>query len=306
METILRTNNLSKKYGGYLAVNNVNMQISKGDIYGFVGKNGAGKTTLIRLITGLIQKNSGGFTLFGVDDDSKEIDNVRQRISAVVETPSLYLNMSAYDNLKIQAMLFGINKEGYIEELLEKVGLNFAKTSKKKVKDYSLGMRQRLAIAISLISNPEFIILDEPMNGLDPQGIVEVRDLLLKLNREKGLTILISSHILGELSRIATRYGFIDEGKIIKEIEADELEEKSRQYIKVSVDDRTKAEDILKNVLKVERYELQNKNHICIFDEIEITTIVNEFAKANINITGIQTVSEDVEDYFINLIGGLK
>ena len=216
MNCVLSTNALCKRYRKQIAVNCVDMHIERGDIYGFVGENGSGKTTVIRLITGLISPNSGSFELFGTDSRSPGIGQARSRIGAIVESPSIYLNMSAYDNLKTQGAICGIHSDEKIRAVLKDVGLEELYGDRKHAGNFSLGMRQRLGIAMALLSEPEFLILDEPMNGLDPAGIVGLRELILKLNRERGITFLISSHILTELALIATKYGIISKGKLIR------------------------------------------------------------------------------------------
>ena len=198
MDLVLSTKGLSKKYKKQMAVNGVDMNIEKGDIYGFVGENGSGKTTVIRLITGLIFPYAGSFQLFGVDNRSPDIGKARSRVGAIVENPSIYMNMSAYDNLKTQGILLGVDDDEKIRSVLRDVGLEALYDEKKHANNFSLGMRQRLGIAMALLGDPEFLILDEPMNGLDPAGIVGIRELILKLNRERGITFLISSHILTE------------------------------------------------------------------------------------------------------------
>ena len=222
MDYVLRTNALSKKYKDYKALNGLSMNVPKGAIYGFVGKNGAGKTTLIRLICGLQEPTSGEYTLYGTRNTDKEILKARRRMGAVVVTPSIYLDMAAEDNLKQQYRILGLPSYDGLEDILKLVRLD--KTGKKKAKHFSLGMRQRLGIAIALVGDPDFLVLDEPVNGLDPQGIIEMREIILKLNREQQITVLISSHILDELSRVATHYGFIDKGQMVKEISAKELD----------------------------------------------------------------------------------
>ena len=223
METIFQMKDVVKDYKGNLAINNGCMTIKKGDIYGFVGENGAGKSTVIRLICGLISPTSGSYELFGVNNKSKELHLARKKIAAIVENVAISPNLSAYGNLVAQAKLLGIKEKSVIENTLYTVGLGNVVHDKKKAKNFSLGMKQRLGIATALLSNPEFIILDEPTNGLDPTGIMELRELVLRLNKEKGVTFLISSHNLDELSKMATRFGFITRGKIVKEVQATEI-----------------------------------------------------------------------------------
>lgn len=220
MQYVLETNALTKQYKNFTALNGLTMHIPKGAIYGFVGRNGAGKTTLIRLICGLQEPSSGSYCLYGIKNTDAKIVRSRRRMGAVVETPSIYLDMTARDNIRQQYQILGIPSESGIDELLQLVGL--LDTGNKKVKNFSLGMRQRLGIAVALAGNPDFLILDEPVNGLDPQGIIEMRELILKLNQQHGITILISSHILDELARLATNYGFIDGGHLLKEMSAEE------------------------------------------------------------------------------------
>ena len=227
MEYVLTTDHLCKNYGHFKALNQCSMHVPRGAIYGFVGKNGAGKTTLIRLICGLQRPTSGSYRLYGSENTDKKILEAQRRIGAVVETPSIYLDMTAEENMKEQYYVLGLPSFEGIPQTLKLVGLEDA--GKKKAKDFSLGMRQRLGIAIALAGKPDLLVLDEPTNGLDPQGIVEMRELILKLNRERQITVLISSHILDELSRLATHYGFIDKGTIVKEITAEELENATHQ-----------------------------------------------------------------------------
>lgn len=211
MEYILEICNLEKRYGKFNAISKLNMKIPKGAIYGLIGKNGAGKTTLIRIVCGLQKPTLGKYTIYGVSNENKKIIKSRKRLGAIIETPSICLDMTAEENIKEQYKLLGLpNYEG-IEELLKLVELD--KTGKKTAKHFSLGMRQRLGIAIALAGNPDILILDEPINGLDPEGIIEIRELIIKLNKERGITFLISSHYLDELAKIATCYGIIDKGK---------------------------------------------------------------------------------------------
>jgi ABC-2 type transport system ATP-binding protein len=219
METVLQTQGLSKTYGAIKALDDVTMCVPKGSIYGFVGKNGSGKTTLMRIVAGLVLPNGGGFSLYGQKDDA-DVRAARRRMAAAIETPAIFPNMTARDNLKSQCLLKGLDYS-LIDSILETVKLS--DTGAKTAKNFSLGMKQRLGIAMSLIGKPDFLMLDEPTNGLDPEGIVEIRKLLIELNRERGVTVLISSHILSELSKLATHYGFIDCGRLLKEIRAEEL-----------------------------------------------------------------------------------
>ena len=233
MEYVLETHNLEKRYKEFKALSHLNMHIKKGSIYGLIGKNGAGKTTLIRLICGLQKPTNGSYTIYGISNKSQKIMEARKRIGAIIETPSIYLDMTAEDNLKVQYQIIGLPKMDDLKEILALVGLS--KTGEKKAKNFSLGMKQRLGIAISLVGNPDLLILDEPINGLDPEGIIEIRELILKLNQEKGITVLLSSHYLDELSKIATHYGFLDQGSILKEISSQELRQTYKKRVEITV-----------------------------------------------------------------------
>lgn len=302
MEYVLKTNALRKEYGNYKALNGLSMNVPKGSIYGFVGKNGAGKTTLIRLICGLQEPTDGEFYIYGINNKQKEIAKARRRIGAVVETPSIYLDMDATDNLKEQYRILGLPSYDGIPDLLELVGLG--NTGKKKARNFSLGMRQRLGIAIALAGNPDFLILDEPVNGLDPQGIVETRELILKLNRKHGITVLISSHILDELSKLATHFGFIDNGHMIKEISAEELEAACRKCIHITVSDTR----ILSRVLDKRNieYTILSEQDADIFGTIGVTELTLELSEQNCEVKSMQEREEGLENYYINLVGGGK
>lgn len=302
MENILTVSNLKKSYGRFTALNGLDMHVPRGSIYGFVGKNGSGKTTLIRLICGLQNPTSGSFRLYGKDNTSPDIGKVRRRMGAVVETPSIYLDMNARDNLKCQYRILGNPDFSGIDDLLKLVGLE--NTGKKKAKNFSLGMRQRLGIAMSLAGNPDFLVLDEPINGLDPEGIIEIREIILKLNRERQITVLISSHILDELSKLATHYGFIDYGHMLKEISAEELERNCRKCIRVKVSD-TGLLSLALEKLKIE-YEIVSENEADIFGKISITQLVNALNKENCELISSSEKDESLESYYMNLIGGEK
>lgn len=300
MDYVLTTDALTKQYKHFKALSGVSMHVPKGAIYGFVGKNGAGKTTLIRLICGLSNPDSGRYSLYGIDSRQKDIIKSRRRMGAVVETPSIYLNMTAEDNLKEQYRILGLPSFEEIPALLELVGLE--NTGKKKVKNFSLGMRQRLGIAVALAGDPDFLVLDEPVNGLDPQGIVEIRELILKLNREHQITVLISSHILDELSRLATHYGFIDSGQIVREISAKDLENACRKCIRLEVTD-TKALARTMDHMKLE-YNILSNTQADIYAKINITKLALALNDAHCEILSLQEHDESLESYYINLIGG--
>lgn len=300
MDYILKTNSLSKSYGHFKALNELMMSVPKGAIYGFVGKNGAGKTTLIRMICGLQQPSSGDYTLYGRKNTEKEIFKSRRRMGAVVETPSIYLDMTAEENLKQQYCILGLPSFDGINEILKLVGLE--KTGNKKAKNFSLGMRQRLGIAITLAGDPDFLILDEPTNGLDPQGIIEMRELILKLNRERQITVLISSHILDELSKLATHYGFIDNGQIIKEMSAAELQAACRKCIRMEVSD-TKALARVLDEMKVE-YKIISDTQADVFAKINVSMLTKVLEKVNCEVFSMLERDESLESYYISLVGG--
>ncbi len=302
MDYVLKTNALSKSYGHFKALNGLSMNVPKGAIYGFVGKNGAGKTTLIRLICGLQNPSSGDYILYGRKNMEKEIVKSRRRMGAVVETPSIYLDMTAEENLKQQYRILGLPSFDGLHEILELVGLN--DTGKKKARNFSLGMRQRLGIAIALVGDPDFLVLDEPVNGLDPQGIIEIRELILKLNRERQITVLISSHILDELSKIATYYGFIDNGSIVKEVSAAELEKTCRKCVHMEVSDTKELARVL-DKMKVE-YKIFSDTEADVFAKIKISQLTLELAKVNCEVISMQEKDESLESYYISLVGGGK
>lgn len=300
MEYILETNNLEKSYKDFKVINKLNIHVKKGSIYGLIGKNGAGKTTLIRIICDLHKPTEGTYSIYGIENTNKKITNVRKRIGAIIESPSIRLEMSARDNLIEQCKIIGIPDFKDVEKLLKLVGLS--NIGKKKAKNFSLGMKQRLGIAITLVGNPDFLILDEPINGLDPEGIIEIRELILRLNKEKKITFLISSHYLDELSKIATDYGFINEGRIIKEISKDQLQENSKKRIEIKVNNIKEAVLYLeeKNI----SYEVISDEFINIYDSISISELATSLSKRNCIINEFNEKEETLENYYINLIGG--
>lgn len=300
MEIVLSVNGLCKYYKHDKALDSLSLTVPKGAIYGLVGQNGSGKTTLIRLLTGLQEPSGGNFTLYGTRNDEKGVERARRRVSAIVEMPALYRNMTAEDNLRQQYRILGLPSERGIDELLHLVGLG--NTGNKKVGNFSLGMRQRLGIAIALAGDPDFLMLDEPVNGLDPQGIIEIRELILKLNREKQITILISSHILDELSRLATHYGFIDRGHMVKEITAKELEEACRKSLRLTVSDGKRLALVLDDMQA--EYCFVSRDTAEIYSDIRVTKLVCALAEAGCEVLSIQEKEESLESYYIRLIGG--
>lgn len=301
-ETILVTRDLSKKYSDKFVVSKVNMTINKGDIYGLVGKNGAGKTTIIKMILSLANITSGELELFGKTKEKEKIES-HSRIGCLVETPCFYPYLTAKQNLEYYRIQRGIPDKKCVDEILKLVGLE--DTGKKKFKGFSLGMKQRLGIALAIMNNPDFLILDEPINGLDPMGIKQIRELLLKLNKLNNITILISSHILGELSQLATCYGFINDGVLVEEISANALSEKCKHYLSVNVDNAEKAATILENTLNCTRYEVLNSNIIRVYDYLDDPFVVNKaLMNGGVMVSSLDKVGSNLEDYFINLIGG--
>lgn len=300
MDYVLKTNNLCKYYKNFKALNGLKMNVPKGSVYGFIGKNGAGKTTLIRLLCGLQMPTEGDFELYGIKNTDKRISESRSRIGAIVESPSLFPEMTAEENLKYQYRLLGIPDYKGIPELLELVGL--ADTRKKKAGNFSLGMRQRLGIAIALCGNQDLLILDEPINGLDPQGIIEIRELILKLNHDRNITFIISSHILDELSRIATHYGFIDNGRIVREMSAKELENACHKSLSVNVTDTSALARVLDSMGL--EYMISDDKNAEVFGRPEISELVFALDKENCRLVSCTEREETLESFFISLVGG--
>ena len=300
MEYVLETHGMTKRYRNFTALAGLTMTIPKGAIYGFVGRNGAGKTTLIRLICGLQEPTDGSYTLYGAKNTEPGIYRCRRRMGAVVENPAIYPDMTARENLRQQYRVLGLPSDDGIDELLHLVGLG--NTGRKKARNFSLGMRQRLGIAVALAGNPDFLVLDEPVNGLDPQGIIEMRELILKLNREHGITVLISSHILDELSRLATHYGFIDGGRMVKEMSAEELEARCRKCIRIEVND-TKALARVLDGMQVD-YRITDNTHADIYAEISVTALVSALAGEHCTVHCLREQDESLESFYMNLVGG--
>jgi ABC-2 type transport system ATP-binding protein len=298
---IVKTRGLSKKYGEKYAVQDINVEIRRAQIYGLIGQNGAGKTTFIRMLTGLVSPTAGQIELFG-DSGEQALQKARRRIGCIVETPALFPGMTARQNLETQARLLGLTAKNVIGEAIELAGL--AQTGSKKTQDFSLGMRQRLALAQAMLAGPEFLILDEPVNGLDPRGIIENRKLLKRLATEKGITILISSHILSELSLLATDYGIIDNGRLIKQISAGELQNECRQFIRLLTRETEKVVAFLKKHFQVKEVEIFKGKEIRIFEQLDHIASMNmALGKADIPVDAISMAGQDLEEYFIKLTG---
>lgn len=300
-EYVLQTQSLSKQYRQTKAISHVTMQIKRGEIYGLIGRNGAGKTTLMKIVAGLVSPTEGSIKLF--NDDNLNLQ--RRRIGASIEAPALYYDLSATENLEANRKLFGIPDKHIVQETLALVGLE--QSGKKQVKNFSMGMKQRLEIGITLMDAPDFLMLDEPINGLDPEGIIELRDLLLKLNKEKQLTILISSHILGELSKLATCYGILNEGILIDEFTKEELETRCKRCIKIQVEDVEKASNVLETICHTSNYDVLPEKSIRLFDYVDNPGYINrELIQNGIVVQSIHSVGQDLEAYFMELMGGKK
>lgn len=301
-EWIVCTRSLTKQYGQHHAVDHVDVHIKKGDIYGFIGRNGAGKTTFLKMICGLAKPTSGEMEIFGYRGDA--LSKVRSRIGCLIENPGLYGTMSAADNLRLKCCLMGIKKDGYIESLLDLVGLN--NVGNKAIKKFSLGMKQRLGIALALVGDPDLLVLDEPINGLDPQGIAQMRDTLMRLNEERNITILISSHILDELSKIATRYGIIHHGALLQELTGEELSNRCNEHITLHVQEPSRAVPVLDS-FGIKNYRVVDQEHIHVFERLDESAQLNrELNKAGILVKQVYLANEALEEYFLKLTGGAE
>lgn len=301
-EFVIETNELSKIYNGRLVVNNVNLHIEKGDIYGFVGENGAGKTTIMRMLCNLSVPDRGTYSIFGVDKDSKEISNARKKVSAIIETVALDLSKTALNNLKIQCGIADICKtDDELIRLIESVGLNYEEISNKPVKNFSLGMRQRIGLAMCMAYDPELILLDEPMNGLDPKGIIDMRNAILELNR-RGVTFFISSHILDELDKVCNRIAFVSHGKLIKEITMDELHSNTGKYLVLSARDNDTLVEILKYNLGFKKIEV-TKKEVIVRDEFDLDAVMSELVNNGVQIQSFSVKEENIEDFYMSIVG---
>lgn len=302
-ETVVLARQLTKKYGSAIAVNGVDLAIEKGQIYGLVGRNGAGKTTIIRMLAAQTLPTAGEMELFGQSGE-KALSAARARTGAMVEIPSFYPYLTARENLEYYRRQRGIPGTACVDRVLEQVGLEYA--GKKKFKHFSLGMKQRLGLALALLNHPDLLLLDEPINGLDPEGIVEFRTILLELNRQRETTILISSHILSELSNVATHYGFLDKGLMLEQISAAKLREKCRACLQLTVDDVAKASLVLEQQLGTRDYEVLPGNILRLYDCMDRPERVTAaLVRADVALIAAENKNANLEDYFLGLIGGV-
>ncbi|GAA0743589.1 ABC transporter ATP-binding protein [Clostridium oceanicum] len=299
MGTILKTNNLTKIYKGVTVVDKLNITLNKGEIYGFIGKNGAGKTTTIKMIMGLIKANRGEIELFGSNKNNQRIYG---KIGSIIEYPGFYPNLTAKENLEIHRRMIGMQSKSCIKDSLNIVGLKDA--ADKRVRNFSLGMKQRLGVARAILHNPELLILDEPTNGLDPVGIKEMREFIEDLSNKRGVTVLISSHILSEVQLLATKIGIINKGVLLEEIGYDELQRRNRHYLELKVNNDKKASFLLENKLNISDYEVWEKNIIRVYEKINKSSKINRTMITNdIDVDEISVKLDNLEDYFIRLTG---
>lgn len=298
-EYLIQTHQLCKKYKDRYAVDHIDLHVKEKEIYGFIGRNGAGKSTTMKMICGLVQPSEGEIQLFG----KSRMDAIsRKRIGALIENAGVYPNMNARDNVMMKAKLIGILEESIVDEVLEVVHLK--DTGKKKVKDFSMGMKQRLGIAMALLGNPDVLLLDEPTNGLDPEGTKEIRETLLRLHEEKGMTMIISSHNLGELYKLATCYGIIKDGRLIQEITRLELKKRCQDYVHIQVDDPAKASVVIERYFLNANYRVVDAHSIHIYDTIDTGLLTNTLVQAGIQVSSCYIHKQDLENYFVELMEG--
>lgn len=299
---IVEVKNVTLKYGDFVALNNINLSIKKGQIYGLVGNNGAGKTTLMRLLTGQLKIQQGKISILGAETEQEQ-ENIRSKIGALIECPGFFEEMTGRQNLEYFRIQFGIKDKGVVPRILDKVGLSNA--INKKYKDFSLGMKQRLGIALALLNSPELLILDEPINGLDPAGIVEIRNMLLELNRKYAVTILITSHILTELSNVATYYGFLNKGCLLEQMSEEELLLKCNMYLEIKVDNAERLVNLIKTKLNLTNVVISLNNSVLLYDGTDQASEISKLAVDNgLKLMSIDVHTSDLENYYMNLIGG--
>ena len=299
MEYILTTENLTKAYGKHKAADQINIHIKKGEVYGLIGRNGTGKTTILKMICGLSTPTSGSFTFMG--KSGIELKKCMKDIGSLIETPGLFPKMTAFQNVKLKCLSQGINDNNYVKSLLEQVGL--ANVGKKIAQSFSLGMKQRLGIALALVGNPKFLILDEPINGLDPQGIAEMRGIIHKLSKEQGLTVIVSSHILEELVKVADSFAIIDKGRLLDEFTAEELIERCSSYVSLKISDSEKAKKILLD-MQISGVEILDEKNIKITSEVEDTSkIIESLVKNNVAVYELSYKQMTLEEYYLDSTG---
>lgn len=299
MNYILTTDNLTKTYGTKNAADHINLHVKKGEVYGLIGRNGAGKTTILKMICGLSNPTSGSYSFMG--KTGKDLNQVRCKIGSLIESPGLFPAMSAFQNVKLKCLSLGISDNDYVHSLLAQVGLS--NVGNKPAQSFSLGMKQRLGIAIALVGEPEFIALDEPINGLDPQGIAEMRHIIHSLSKDKGMTVIVSSHILDELSKVADSFGIIHDGKLIDEFSSDELSTICGKYTQITVSDTEKAVDVLKN-MNISNFEIDEENTIKIFEAIKDTSLLNANLVSNgIGVYELSLKQITLEEYYLTRTG---
>ncbi len=295
---ILKIEDLSKTYGRTKVVDNFNMTVEPGHIYGLIGPNGAGKTTIMKILAGLVLPDGGRITMFG---ESENLDIARTRCGFMIEAPYLDPSMTARQNMEYMRILRGVADSRRIDELLEYVGL--ANTGKKIVRRFSLGMKQRLGIAMALLASPELIVLDEPVNGLDPEGIVEIRNMLTKLAAEQGIPIIISSHLLAELSELCTDFTILDKGKLVESLTREELENKCRSYIAVKTDNVHILTTVVEQKLGIREYKILENDEMHIYEKIDdIETISRTITDAGLTITRLNPEGESLEQYYLSKV----
>lgn len=300
MEYILTTDNLTKIYGEKRAADAVSLHIKKGDVYGLIGRNGAGKTTILKMICGLSTPTSGSVTFRG--KTGAELTSEMNKIGSLIESPGLFPKMSAYQNIKIKCILYGKNDDEYIKSLLKQVGLE--NVGKKPAQSFSLGMKQRLGIALALVGDPEFIVLDEPINGLDPQGIAEMREIIHNLSKERGMTVIVSSHILDELAKVADAFGIINNGKLIDEFTSQELQYRCNKYVLLKTDDVDKSVKVISD-MGISSYEMLENGNIRINEEVEDTSkLIAKLVGEGIAVYELSTIQGTLEQYYLNRTGG--
>jgi ABC-2 type transport system ATP-binding protein len=301
-EYVLQTRAISKKYGAAFALDKVSVEVKRGQIYGLIGLNGAGKTTFMRAVAGLISPTAGEVELFGESGEAA-LRRGRRRMGQSIEAPALYPHMTAEENLEVQRILAGVPDKGAVGRVLETVGL--ADTGRKKVRNFSLGMKLRLALAVALVTNPEFLMLDEPANGLDPKGIIETRELMRRLAKERGLTLLVSSHLLDELEQVATHYGILHKGRIVRQLSGEELTREMRRYVRIVAGDTAKAVVILREAFGITDIKAVSANELWVYERLDRAGEMNaRLVTAGVAVEAIGVAEQKLEEYFVSLTGG--